>query len=143
MNVVGIVLGAAAFVTAIGVIWKMVCKPILVWGKRVNNGMDSLLGYGPVTDPGTGKQLQAPTPPMAQRVADLEDAVTRMIDLQEKQQGFNERLLELELWRKEHMQFSEDKWKEMQQDQIEWRKEHEAMHLLAHETGVEVAKKLP
>lgn len=133
----------AGFIAAVLAIYKTVVKPARKFLKRWDSAMDTLVGYPAVLDPGTGKELQPPTPPMAQRVATLEDAMTKLLDLQERQMGFNERLLELELWRKEHMQWSEGTVREIQEANIAWQKEHETMHLLAHETAVQTARELP
>lgn len=130
----------ASAVVAVITIYKFAVKPVLAWGKKVNSGMDTLLGYPAVTDPGSGKELKPPTPALALRVDSLEDAMHRLLDLQEGQVGFNARLLELELWRKEHAEWSEQWVKEIQDSNTTWQKEHETLHLMAHETAQELKK---
>ena len=119
---------------------KSVYNPIKKFSNRVNSGMDTLLGYPAVHDPGSGKELKPPTPPLALRVDTLEEAMNRLLALQEKQVGFNERLLNLEQWRKEHQEFSEAKWQSVHDENVTWQKEHEAVHLLSHETAQQIKR---
>lgn len=107
----------AAAVGAVYTLWRQVIKPTLQFAAKVNSGMDALLGYPEVLDPGSGDQLKAATPPMAQRVAALEDAFNRILDLQESQLGLVERLTSLEQWKSAHTAES-----------IQWRQEHNLLH---------------
>lgn len=130
----------AAAVAGFITLKKTVYNPLREFSNKVNSGMDTLLGYPAVLDPGSGKELKAPTPPLALRVDSLEEAMNRLLDLQEKQIGFSERLLDLENWRKEHMQWSEATIKQVQENTISWQKEHEVVHLLSHETAQEIKR---
>ena len=123
----------AAALAAFLLIRKVVIKPVMAFVNRIYSGMDTLLGYPAVMDPGSGKELKPPTPALALRVDTLEEAMNKLIDQQEKMLGINERLLNLEAWRKEHAEWSEQWVREIQDTNTTWQKEHEALHLLSHE----------
>lgn len=101
--IIGVVVLLGSGVTALGVLWKFVIKPVARFTKRINSGMDTLLGYPEVTDPGSGTVLKAPTPPLAHRVEKVEQAVLLLTET-------NERILKLEQLHKEHVAWSEG-WK--------------------------------
>lgn len=132
--------GTAAALAAFMLIRKVIIKPVMAFVNRINSGMDTLLGYGAVLDPGSGKQLKPPTPALALRVDTLEEAMNRLIDQQEKMLDINGRLLELEQWRKDHEVWSEEQMRQLHEADIAWKKEHEAMHVLAHDIGQQVGK---
>lgn len=130
----------AAFIGAVIAIKKTVYNPIKQFNAKVNAGMDTLLGYPAVHDPGSGRQLKAATPALALRVETLEDAMHKLIDNQERLLSVTERLQSLEEWRINHIQWSEEMVKEVHEASQQWQKEHEAMHLLSHETAKEINK---
>lgn len=60
--------------------WLAIYKPLSRHFDRVNAGMDTLLGYPAVKDPGSGREIQPATPPLAARVYDLEETNKKMAD---------------------------------------------------------------
>lgn len=132
----------AAAVAALFAINKAVIKPLRTAWKKWNAAVDSLVGgHDAVLDPDNPDNVLKPaTKPLTQRVAGLEDAMNKLLDMQEKQLGINERLLSLEEWRKNHETWSEEIVQNLQTEMLTWQKEHEAMHLLSHETAQQIAK---
>lgn len=124
----------AGAVTAFFVLKKAVYEPIKRHFDRVNAGMETLLGYDEVKDPGSGRVIQAATPPLALRVYDLEqtnkaiaDALTTMAqnqhDLIELQREFEDRKVKGEEIVRE---FTE--WKHHVEDRFrEWVAEQDAL----------------
>ncbi|WP_156718158.1 hypothetical protein [Nocardioides sp. Leaf307] len=135
-----IIVAIAAAVAAFLLIRKVVILPAITFLKRVNGGMDTLLGYEAVLDPGSGKQLKEATPPLALRVDTLEEALTVLVENQSKMITVHERITALEEWRMKHVTWSEDVLKDVQQTNIDWQKEHEALHLLSHEVATGINK---
>lgn len=129
----------AAAITAVTIFHKYVGSPLLKWFRKLDAGVDSILGYGPVLDPGTGAVIQEETEPLAVRVRRLEDAhVTAAEALRQiaQNQGmllnFDERLLslnerveqadsEFRAWVREHEAFSR-----------QWVMAHEDAHGMPH-----------
>ena len=76
------VITVAAVLTGLGVIagvvYKYVWKPVRSFNEKINRGMDTLLGYDAVKDPATGREIQKRTPPLANRVFDLEEAIVKI-----------------------------------------------------------------
>src|SRR5689334_18830515 len=76
------VITVGAVLTAVGIIaaavFKYVWRPVRAFNEKINRGMDTLLGYQAVTDPATGRVIQPDTPPLANRVYDLEEAITKI-----------------------------------------------------------------
>lgn len=70
----------AAFVAALYALKKTVYDPVKKFNTKVNRGMDTLLGYGAVLDPASGREIQAATPPLANRVYQLEQANSQIAD---------------------------------------------------------------
>lgn len=60
--------------------WRWGVKPARAHFRRVDEGMSTLLGYPEVKDPGSGRVIQPPTPPLAARVYDLEATNRKMAD---------------------------------------------------------------
>lgn len=83
---------AGAAVGASLTVYRFVIRPVLAWGHKVNSGMDTLLGYPPVLDPGSGRVLKAATPALAQRVEAVEEATLLLAQVLA-------RLEALETWR--------------------------------------------
>ena len=86
-------------VTAGGTAWALwlgVYKPIRGHMTRVNAGMDTLLGYPAVKDPGSGREIQPATPPLAARVYDLEETNKKMADALEVLAANQHQLLHLQ-----------------------------------------------
>jgi hypothetical protein len=73
-----VLLGAA--LGAVITIKKYVWTPIKAFNTKINRGMDTLLGYSPVLDPATGREIQAATPPLANRVYELEKANSQIAE---------------------------------------------------------------
>lgn len=86
-------------VTAAGAAWALwlgVYKPVRRHMTRVNAGMDTLLGYPAVQDPGSGREIQPATPPLAARVYDLEETNKKMADALEVLAANQHQLLHLQ-----------------------------------------------
>jgi hypothetical protein len=73
-----ILLGGAG--TVVATFYRFVLLPSRRHFNRVNAGMDTLLGYPAVKDPGSGREIQPATPPLAARVYDLEATNAKMAD---------------------------------------------------------------
>lgn len=129
----------AAAVAALFALHKTVLKPLKKVYNKWDKAMDLLVGYPAIHDR-NGKELKPPTPPLAHRVDALEEAMHRLIDINESMLSINERVLALEEWQKVHAEWSEQWVNSIQEENRTWQKEHEAMHLLAHETAIEVKK---
>lgn len=102
----------SAFIGAALGIYKKVYLPVSRQLLRFNSGLDTLLGYPAVHDPGTGRELQAATPPLANRVFTLEEtnrdisqALTKLADNQEVLAHIQE---EMEARKKVEDQFRQD-----------------------------------
>lgn len=76
----GIVVALGGAAGVLGALWRYVLKPARERGRRLDQGLDTLLGYPPVVDPGSGRELQPATPPLATRVYDLEETNRKMAD---------------------------------------------------------------
>jgi hypothetical protein len=75
--------------------------------KKVEAGMDSLLGYGPITDPATGAVLKEATPSLAIRVDKIETAILSLAETQRQIVEINSRLTNMEEWREQHQAWSD------------------------------------
>jgi hypothetical protein len=75
--------------------------------KKVEAGMDSLLGYGPITDPATGAILKEATPSLAIRVDKIETAILSLAETQRQIVEINSRLTNMEEWREQHQAWSD------------------------------------
>ncbi len=118
MIVVSIIIGLAALITAVTVIWKKVLKPIIAWFKKINRGMDSLLGYPEVLDR-DGSVLKEETPMLAKRVRAVEEAV---LALTENTKALTDWARRLDYLERQVAAF------------LTWQKEHEALHTVIAET---------
>jgi hypothetical protein len=114
-----VLLGAA--LGALVTIKKYVWKPIKEFNTKVNRGMDTLLGYAPVLDPATGREIQAQTPPLANRVYGLEVAHAKIADALETFAKTHETVVDLQ-----------QRWEEREvigmqiiQEWTDWRDMHE------------------
>ena len=117
-----LVILVAGFVAAVYALKKGVYNPIRDAVGKLNRGMDTLLGYGAVLDPASGKEIQPPTPPLAERVNTLEDAVHKLVDFQALQIAHTERI-----------EAFDQRLNRLESNSTQWQKEHEALHLLSHE----------
>lgn len=86
----------ASAVAALFALYKTVYTPIRHHFNRVNAGMDTLLGYPAVKDPGSGREIQAATPPLAARVYDLEETNKQMASALGVLADNQQRILDLE-----------------------------------------------
>lgn len=105
---------AIATVTGIVVLCGLLAVPAVKlfkrakrFGSKVESGMDSLLGYGPVLDPATGRVLQEATPSMAIRVDKIETAILSLAETQRQIVDINNRLTTMEEWREQHQAWSD------------------------------------
>ena len=76
--------------------WLAIYRPMRRHFERVNAGMDTLLGYPAVKDPGSGREIQPATPPLAARVYDLEETNKKMADALEVLAANQHQLLHLQ-----------------------------------------------
>lgn len=86
----------SAAVGALFALHRTVYLPTKRHFARVNAGMDTLLGYPAVKDPGSGREIQPATPPLAARVYDLEQANMKMADAMTLLADNQQRILALE-----------------------------------------------
>ena len=93
LNLIIMLGGAAAVIFGL---WKSVIKPAKGLYNKVNSGMDTLLGYPPVLDPGSGKELKPATPALALRVDNLEEAQTSIAQAVASMAHTNELVMELQ-----------------------------------------------
>lgn len=70
--------------------------------KKLEAGMDSLLGYGPVLDPATGVVLKEATPSLAVRVDTIEGAIMSLAETQRMLADLHVRVEHVESWRDMH-----------------------------------------
>jgi len=74
------VITVGAVLSAWALMYKFIWLPTQRWFTKLDAGVNSILGYGPVVDPGTGLVLQAETEPLAVRVKRLEDVQAQTAD---------------------------------------------------------------
>lgn len=139
----GLAQGIAAVVTSALVVWGAwigVYRPLRKHFERVNRGMDTLLGYPPVLDPGSDREIQPATPPLASRVWDLEQTHVQMVEALKTLADNQQRLLdlreELDERRKTGDLFLEDfaKWRANVESRFKkWATEQDAMGALIRE----------
>jgi hypothetical protein len=111
----------AAGVTALYTLHKYVWKPLRSFHVKVNRGMDTLLGYAAVEDPATGRQIQPATPPLANRVYELEQANGKIADALTTLTTIQKDVVKLEkAWQKR-----ESDGMQIIQEWTDWRKHHE------------------
>jgi|SRR6478735_6061948 len=115
-----IIIVTAAVVTAIGVIYKFVWKPIKSVFEKWNSAMDSLVGYPAIHDR-SGTQLKAATPALANRVESLEEAFTIMANTQSKLLDLERDLASIS----DQLKQREQVGMEIIQEWTDWRKTHE------------------
>ena len=129
------IISIAAVLSALALIYKFVLIPTRRWFHKLDSGVNSILGYPAVTDPGTGLVIQPTTEPMAVRVKRLEDAalqtaeaLTKIADnhgslirletgLSELTARFETHERETYQWMQRHTEFSE-----------QWTTQHEQEH---------------
>lgn len=116
----GVCLVAAA-VAAVIALYRTVYCPIRRHFRRVNAGMDTLLGYPEVTDPGSGRVIQDATPPLALRVYDLEQTNSKMADALATLALNQQRLTKLEAAWEERERLG----RQIVEEWMEWRTAHE------------------
>jgi hypothetical protein len=110
--------------TAAGLVWgawRGIYGPAKRHFNRVNAGMDTLLGYPAVNDPGSGREIQPATPPLAARVYDLEDTNKRMVEALSVLADNQQRLMRLESSWEERERLGE----QIITEWVEWRTAHE------------------
>lgn len=103
----------AGVLTLLGIV--VICVPVLrKWHtnkkareRKLDAGMDSLLGYGAIHDPATGAVLKEATPSMAVRVDTIEQAILSLAETHRQLTDLNVRLNTMEEWREHHMAWSE------------------------------------
>jgi hypothetical protein len=114
-----VLLGAA--LGAVVTIKKYVWKPIRRFNTKINRGMDTLLGYSPVLDPATGREIQAATPPLANRVYELEKANSKIAEALETLANTQKAVVRLE----EAWNHREAAGLQIVQEWTDWRDMHE------------------
>jgi hypothetical protein len=111
----------AAAVTGVYTLHKYVWKPIRAFNTKINRGMDTLLGYSPVLDPATGREIQAATPPLANRVYELEKANSQIAEALQTLAKTQKAVVRLEeAWNKR-----ETAGMQIIQEWTDWREHHE------------------
>lgn len=125
------VITVGAVLSAWALMYKFIWLPTRRWFTKLDSGVNSILGYGPVVDPGTGLVLQAETEPLAVRVKRLEDVQAQTADALSRLAENNDQLARIQLGQDEmrqelaslrnelesHLQFSQ-----------EWLHQHEQEH---------------
>ena len=126
------VITVAAVLTGLGVIagvvYKYVWKPVKAFHQKVSRGMDTLLGYGAVVDPATGRVIQADTPPLANRVYDLEEAFKQVSNAVKQSTTTHNELLKLQRSQEERDKAQAERDREGLQivhEWTRWREKHE------------------
>lgn len=102
-------------------IWMGVYKPLRRHFNRVNAGMDTLLGYPAVKDPGSGREIQPATPPLAARVYDLEETNKKMAEALEVLASNQRQILQLQ----EEMDARKAVGEQIVSEWMKWREAHE------------------
>lgn len=142
--VLEIIILIAAAVGAVYTLHKTVWKPLKHVYQRWNSGMDTLLGYDAVKDPGTGKEIQPRTLPLAHRVWELEQTnkkvaealevlaqnQTIVVDLQnkwdEREKTGNAIIAEWTAWRDAHELETQERHQQVMEWEV-WRSEQQSL----------------
>lgn len=111
----------AAGISALLIVKKYVYHPIKYHMDRVNRGMDTLLGYPAVVDPGTGLEIQPETPALAMRVWNLELNNAKVADALQTIAENQKELVELQAIMDERKSQGE----QIIQEWTQWRMQHE------------------
>ena len=137
-----IVLFAAAF-GALFSLNKWIVKPVRKYFAKVGSASDTLLGYDEIIDGPTGRVLQEATPPLANRVWNLEQAQVKTADALEKIAAAIERLgemdkriLSLAERLESHERWSHEKWEAHEQFTNEWIQEHNTLHIMVDDKSI-------
>lgn len=120
-GVLGFIVLIGAAIAAGVTIKKYVVDPVRQFNVKVNKGMDSLLGYAAVTDPATGREIQPATPPIADRVYDLEQTFKKVAEALDAIAQNQRAVIELQARWDEQNKAGEQIIREW----TEWRKAHE------------------
>jgi hypothetical protein len=75
--------------------------------RKLEAGMDSLLGYPAITDPSTGTILKEATPSLAIRVDKIETAILSLAETNAQIVQLNVRMTDIEHWRETHQAWSD------------------------------------
>lgn len=111
--VVGTIMGVLGLIGAVSPFIRKAIKRTRELNAKLEAGMDSLLGYGPVLDPATGTVLKQATPSMAVRVDTIEDAIKTMAETQLVMAELTVRMNHMEEWRGQH-----ETWSQHQLDEL-------------------------
>lgn len=77
-DVAWVALAISAVAAAVGVLHRWVWLPGCARMRRYDAAVELIIGYGPVLDPATGRELQPAMPPLAVRFSSMESAVATL-----------------------------------------------------------------
>lgn len=102
-DVVWAAVAVAAIATAVGILHRRVWRPGCERMRKFDAMYDLLAGYGPVYDPATGAELRALVPPLAMRMAAVEQRQDSLDSAVATLASVAEKMAAHEAWQTEHV----------------------------------------